>query len=241
MNIGGEFFKLTKYPFLSEADQKKGLPAPEPETPAPGADLINLPDPSGLNVNPVTVQEAINQRRSIRKFSPSPLSLEELAWLLWATQGVQEVRSIATFRTVPSAGARHPFDTYLAAANVTGLKPGLYRYMALSHKLALVREDAGISTALAEACLGQDWMTGAPAIMIWAAVPYRTTWRYSERGWRYLLLDAGHVCENLYLASAAIGGSCCAVDAFDDDALNQVLGLVGEDRFAIYLAPVGKK
>jgi SagB-type dehydrogenase family enzyme len=94
---------------------------------------------------------------------------------------------------------------------------------------------------VATACIKQKWIAKAAATFFWAAVPYRTTWRYSERGWRYIFLDAGHICQNLYLACEAVAAGCCAVDAFDDDALNQLLGLDGKERFVLYAAPVGHK
>ncbi len=240
MNIGEEFFEKTKYPFVSESDQDKELPCPPLETPQTG-EAIDLPEPAGLTSGPVSVAEAINNRRSRRKFSHQPLSLQELSWLLWATQGVQEQGKIRTVRTVPSAGGRHPFDTFLAITNVTGLKPGLYRYLALSHQLILIREDKDINDLIAAICHEQKWIAGAAVTFIWIAVPYRSAWRYSERAWRYLLLDAGHVCQNLYLACEAIDAGCCAINAFDDDALNQFLDLDGKNRFAIYLAPAGHR
>lgn len=240
MNIGEKFFEMTKYPHISESDQEKELPYPPLETPQAG-EAILLPKPDMLPVGKITVAEAINSRRSRRKFSPQPLSQEELSWLLWATQGVQQQGDIRTVRTVPSAGGRHPFDTYLGIANVTGLKPGLYRYLALSHQLILIREDKEINDLIAAICLEQKWIAGAAVTFLWIAVPYRSAWRYSERAWRYLLLDAGHVCQNLYLACEAIDAGCCAVNAFDDDALNQYLDLDGKSRFAIYLAPAGHK
>ncbi|MGI6365231.1 MAG: SagB/ThcOx family dehydrogenase [Bacillota bacterium] len=239
-NTGLEFLELTKYPHLSESDQEKDLPCPQLETPESG-EQIDLPGPESISLAEISIQTAINNRRSLRKFSTTPLSMEELSWLLWATQGVKEKLSHATLRTVPSAGARHPFDTYLAVANVSGLKPGLYRYLALTHKLVLIREDSQIGEKVATACIKQKWIAKAAATFFWAAVPYRTTWRYSERGWRYIFLDAGHICQNLYLACEAVAAGCCAVDAFDDDALNQLLGLDGKERFVLYAAPVGHK
>jgi SagB-type dehydrogenase family enzyme len=211
------------------------------ETPEPGAVLIELPAPDTLRVNPVTVSQAINIRRSKRKYSDQSLSLEQLAWLLWATSGVKEKLEVATLRTAPSAGARHPFDIYLAINNVSCLAPGLYRYMALTHQLALIREDKNINTAVTEACLRQKWIAKAAVTFLWVAVPYRAAWRYSERSWRYLFLDAGHVCQNLYLACEAIDACCCAVAAFDDDSLDKLLGLDGDERFVIYAAPAGLK
>mgnify|MGYP000877090956 CR=1 FL=1 len=237
---GQDFLELTKYPYLSESDQEQDLPCPELEMPEPSSQLITLPSPESLKVTEISLQTAINSRRSLRKFSPSPLTLDELTWLLWATQGVQEELAHATIRTVPSAGSRHPFETYLAITNVTGLKPGLYRYLALSHKLAFIREEGEIGKTLAAACLNQKWMSKAAVTFVWVAVPYRTTWRYSERGWRYILLDAGHICQNLYLACGAIAAGCCAVDAFDDDALNRLLGLDGKESLTLYAASVGR-
>jgi SagB-type dehydrogenase family enzyme len=240
MNIGEEFFEKTKYPNISESDQEKKLPHPPLETPQ-GGEAIDLPDPTGLSLQTVSLTEAINSRRSRRKFSTQPLSQEELSWLLWATQGVQKQGDIRTVRTVPSAGGRHPFDTYLAIANVTGLEPGLYRYLARSHQLVLIREDKDINELIAAICREQKWIAEAAVTFLWIAVPYRSAWRYSQRAWRYLFLDAGHVCQNLYLACEAVDAGCCAVNAFDDDALNQYLDLDGKSRFAIYLAPAGHK
>lgn len=238
-SVGKDFLEHTKYPHLSESDQQKEVPCPDLETPEPGAILLDLPAPDTLKVDPVTIQQGINNRRSLRKFSDQPLTIEQLAWLLWASSGVKEKLAVATLRTVPSAGARHPFDIYLAINNVSGLKPGLYRYMALSHQLALIKEDNNVNTHITEACLRQKWMLKAPVIFLWVAVPYRAEWRYSQRAWRYMFMDAGHVCQNLYLACEAIQACCCAVAAYDDDALNHLLDLDGDKRFVIYAAPAG--
>ena len=140
---------------------------------------------------------------------------------------------------MPSAGARHPFETYLAVANVTGLKPGLYRYLALSHQLALLRANENIGRELATACLNQKWIANAAASFIWVAVPYRTTWRYSAGLALHLPGCRPHL-PNL-IACEAIGAGCCAVDAFDDDALNALLAVDGKEQIALYAAPVGYK
>lgn len=240
MNIGEEFYEKTKYPQVSESDQSRGLIHPPLDTPQAGT-ALPLPAPGDFIPGPLTVAAAINQRRSLREFSPRPFSLEQLAWLLWASQGVQELKEIRTVRTVPSAGGRHPFDTYLAISKAEGLKPGLYRYLALTHQLVQLQEDPNIGARLAEICLNQEWIADAATVFLWAAVPYRSAWRYSERAWRYLFLDAGHVCQNLYLACETIAAGCCAINAFDDDRLNQFLGLDGKTSFAIYLAPAGLK
>jgi SagB-type dehydrogenase family enzyme len=208
-----------------------------PATQAP----IALPAPHEVISNPLDIREAIEKRRSVRQYSSQPLSLAELSFLLWCTQGVKQVigRPV-TLRTVPSAGARHAFETYLLINRVDGLAPGLYRFLALEHKLLEIDLSADVAARTVEACWRQQFVRTSAATFIWTAVAYRMTWRYGERGYRYLFLDAGHVCQNLYLAAQAVGCGVCAIAAFDDEAVNRLLGLDGEEQFAIYLASVGK-
>lgn len=133
-----------------------------------------------------------------------------MSYLLWLTQGnktINEPRAVP-LKTVPSAGCRHPFETYLSVNKVTGLEAGLYRFVASTHQLVALRTDADFNTQLAEVCLSQRHVTTSAVTFIWAAVPYRTVWRYSERSYRYLYLDAGHVCQNLYLAAESIHCGC---------------------------------
>ena len=94
---------------------------------------------------------------------------------------------------------------------------------------------------ITSACFDQQFILRSGAVFLWTAVPYRMTWRYGERGYRDLHLDAGHVCQNLYLAAEAVGCGVCAIAAFDDDRMNELLGINGTDQFLIYLATVGKK
>ena len=187
------------------------------------------------------LRTAIEQRHSVRHYIDTPLLLHELAYLLWCTQGVRKaVHGAATMRNVPSAGARHAFETYVLANNVEDLPPGLYRYLALDHVLLQHETASSVSERVVEACLGQRFAATSAATFIWVAVPYRMTWRYGERGYRYLYLDAGHVAQNLYLSAASVNCGVCAIAAFSDDDMNQLLGLDGESQFAIYVATVGK-
>jgi SagB-type dehydrogenase family enzyme len=205
-------------------------------------DVIDLPDHSELPNYAIDLRAAIDGRRSVRRYADRPLALEELSFLLWCTQGVKEtIDTYATLRTVPSAGARHAFETYLLVNNVDGLQPGLYRFSSLSHQLLRVSSDATLAEDFVAACLGQTHVKTSAVTFLWAAVPYRMTWRYGERGYRYMHLDAGHVCQNLYLCAEAIDAGVCAIAAFDDDALNRLLHLDGKEQFVIYLATVGKK
>ncbi|MTI96043.1 MAG: SagB/ThcOx family dehydrogenase [Firmicutes bacterium] len=240
-DVGKQFLQATSYPYVSESDQNQEVPCPDLETPLPaGHKIIDLPAPEQTEVKDVTVSNAINRRRSKRNFDDKPVSLMDLSYLLWSTNGVKEKLEIASLRTVPSAGARHPFDTWLAVHNVDGLEPGLYRYLAFSHQLALIKPDKDITEHIVEGSMRQKWIRTAAVTFIWVAVPYRCAWRYSERAWRYIFLDAGHVCQNLYLASEEIGWGCCAVAAYDDAFMNKMLGLDGEEQFVIYMAPAGQ-
>ncbi len=243
-NIGHEFMVKTRYANISPSPQNIGLvPQPPLELPLPdGETLIPLPRPADLVMPSMDLRAAIEARRTIRAYSETPLSLEETAYLLWASQGVKRVSSRpSTARPVPSAGARHAFETYLLVNRVEGLTPGLYRYAAIEHGLLPLDAPADISERVAHACLDQAQVTNCAATFIWVAVMERMYWRYVERGYRYLHLDAGHVCQNLALGAEQVGAGICPIAAFDDELLNSTLGLDGENLFVIYLATVGKK
>lgn len=241
-NIGQEFMEKTKYQYMGESDQVKGLPQPPlADRIEPGAVTVDLPAPRECLVKKVDLTEAIESRVSIREYSQEPLTLSELAYLLWVTQGVKRVTSRpATLRTVPSAGSRHPFETYLLCNRVDGLKPGIYKYAALDHKLIQVDISPGLDDRVTQALYGQQMVKNSAVTFLWVAVAYRSVWRYQERAYRYMHLDAGHVCQNLYLAVQAIDSGCCAIGAYHDDVVNSVLGLDGVERFVIYAASVGK-
>ena len=242
----------TKYKHLEQSDQDKKLPQPPLELPpVKGKEIIDLPDPKEVETEPLDIRDAINRRVSVRSYSAKPLSLTELSHLLWCTQGVKrnplkpDTTSAIDFsyllRTVPSAGARHCFETYVLINRVKGLKPGLYRFLARLHKLQEVDLGPDVSENVMRACYNQRFILSSSVVFIWAAVAYRMTWRYGERGYRYMHLDAGHVCQNLYLSAESIGCGVCAIAAFDDDALNGALGLDGTDQFAVYVGVVGKQ
>ncbi|MDY6866699.1 MAG: SagB/ThcOx family dehydrogenase [Chloroflexota bacterium] len=241
---GYEFIEQTKYPNLSKPDQKLDKPQPPYEIPLKSdATLIDLPDPDSIDVGNYDLRQAIEERRSVRRYSDDALSLEELSYLLWLTQGVKKIneKRQVTLRTVPSAGCRHPFETYLSINRVESLEPGLYRFVATRHQLAALRLNKDFNEKLTEACLGQRQVATSAVTFIWAAVPYRTMWRYSERSYRYLYLDAGHVCQNLHLAAESINCGMCAIGAYDDDAADQLMGFSPPEMFVIYMASLGQK
>lgn len=241
--IGKEFMKKTQYQFMGPSDQSKHLPQPPLELDYDKTKpTISLPSPSDIVVEDIYLKDAIENRKSVRKYSDQPITLTELSWLLWCIQGVKEVlHRQVTLRTVPSAGARHAFEIYLLVNNVEGLQTGLYRFLAIEHKLEPINlEDPDLANKLTKACLDQSMVRNSAVTFFWTAVVYRMKWRYGERGYRYLHLDAGHSCQNLYLAVHNIKCGVCGVAAYNDKELNELLGLDGEDQFVIYLAPVGK-
>ncbi len=240
---GKEFMENTKYENLEKSDQVKKLPQPPLELEAAeGKPVHDLPDPSGVTVNKVDLTDAINSRVSVRAYSDEPLSLDELSYVLWSTQGVKEVtKRPATLRTVPSAGARHCFETFVLVNRVEGLKPGLYRFLAIDHKLQEVDMSGDIAERVTEGCFGQRFVYNSAITLILTAVRYRMMWRYTERGYRYMHLDAGHVMQNLYLCAEAIDSGACAIAAFYDDQINETLGVDGVDQFTVYVGALGKK
>ena len=243
-SIGQEFMRRTCYGEISESPQELGIvPQPPLELPVPeGAELIDLPGLDQVMVPAMDLRTAIEGRHTLRKYAAASLSLDELAYLLWVSQGVKKVTARpSTARTVPSAGARHAFETYLLINRVEGLTPGLYRYLAVENQLAHLQADDQINARITAACLGQSQVAQSAVTFLWTAVVERMFWRYTERGYRYLHLDAGHVCQNLALGAEQLGCGICPIAAFQDEALNQVLGLDGKDQFVIYLASLGKK
>jgi len=197
-------------------------------------DVIRLPEPERAGGLPIWT--VIAKRRTVRKYRPMPLDLSTVSQLLWACAGISGER--AAFRTSPSAGARHPAATLLVANNVTGLNPGIYRYDPVAHGLLRVAEGS-YGARLRGACLDQEMLEAAPAVFAWNVTPERTTGRYGERGKRYIPMDLGHICQNLYLAATALGLGCCAVGAFSDAQVNSVFGVDGVNEAILYMATVG--
>ena len=241
--IGAEFMQKTRYEFMQPSDQQRGLPQPPLEMAWDAAgEVIDLPGRGKIEFDRIDLTRAIERRRSVREFSAAPLTAGELSYLLWCTQGVkQSLPGRVTMRTVPSAGARHALETFLLVNRVQGLAAGLYRFLATAHKLLVVREGADLAARVVRGCLGQQFAGEGAVTFIWVADACRMAWRYGQRGYRYLHLDAGHVCQNLYLAAEAVTCGACAVAAFDDDEMNRILGLDGRQQFVIYIAAVGKK
>jgi len=243
-NIGQDFVRLTRYIYERESDQTLGVPRPDAIKVRSG-EIISLPAIGTLKMPEMPLAKAIEQRRSVRKYSAVPLKQEELSFLLWASSWARDFRSTEqmeiTFRNVPSAGSRHPLETFLDIRRVEGIKPGLYYYHPVKHCLILYDNSPEIATKIYEGCMFQEMIPTAAVNFILTAVPYRTVWRYGQRGYRYLYLDAGHIGQNIHLAAEAIDAGACMIGAFLDEAMNDAIGLDGIEEFVIYIASVGKK
>lgn len=183
----------------------------------------------------------LQQRKSHRIYKDASLTLEQLSFLLWSTQGVKAIRgnNYATIRPVPSAGARHAFETYLAVFRVEGLENGIYHYLPLEHAIEFVAAVKDLEETVSDSLCEQQWAGKSAAVFFYSAVPYRSEWRYGIEAHKLMLLDVGHVVQNLYLSCQAIGCGTCAIAAFDQAKADGLLELDGENEYVIYAAPVG--
>lgn len=184
-----------------------------------------------------SVERALLQRRSIREFRPEPLTLADLSQLLWAAQGVADVRG--GLRTAPSAGATYPLEISVVAGEVHDLAPGVYRYLPARHAVARVLA-GDIRQDLAAAAIGQAWVRLGAVVLVIAAVYDRTTGRYGDRGVRYVNMEAGHAAQNVYLQAVALGIGTVVIGAFDDDWVRRILRLPARER-PLYLLPLGRQ
>jgi len=225
--------------------QNRGLPAPPVQKPCPeGAVSKELPDGAASldRVCRMSLAGAIARRESVRSYSAEPLTLEDLSALLWSTQGVRRVlRRDCALRTVPSAGARHALETYVAAIRVEGLAAGLYRYLPVDGRLEQLSIDDEIGSKAAHACLRQRFVAGSAATFFWTTIPERMEWRYDLAAHKVIAIEAGHVCQNLYLVCTALGAGACAIAAYDQAACDRLLGVDGEEEFTVYIASVGRR
>jgi SagB-type dehydrogenase family enzyme len=239
-----EFLKdsIRKSVDFSKTEQNNGVTVPPIQKPYPQtADLIDLDvEEDWENIFNIPLARAVKNRVSRRNYSGDSLSLEELSFLLWATQGVRLAEGNNTYRNVPSAGCRHSMETYLAVFDVDELESGVYRYLPLSHRLILEFKDNELSEKLITATFRQEFAGHSALTFIWTTIPNRMEWRYGPVSHKVIAMDAGHAAQNLYLACEAINSGTCAIAAYNQEYIDELLGLDGVDEFVIYLAPVGK-
>ncbi|WP_394231281.1 SagB/ThcOx family dehydrogenase [Niallia oryzisoli] len=230
-----------------KTDKMKGIQKPPIVKPYdPNSTIIELPSVSDEAVKHASIFDCIRDRRSTRFYSQDSLSLSELSYLLWATQGITATNKAGlTLRTVPCSGATHSFETYLFIQRVEGLQEGIYRYLPVEHKLLFMFELSEMDQKIDEITLEQPFVPNfakkAAVVFAWSTTPYRSEWKYDISAHKKILIDVGHVCQNLYLASESVGAGACAIGIYDQKLIDEILELDGEEEFVLYLAAVGKK
>ena len=241
--------KLLKSPInipadLMVSDENRKIPAPPIQKEYPeDAKLIDLAKLEALSIGRMPFIDTVRNRRSRRTWTEEALTLEEISFLLWAVQGIRRIgkKAPVTYRTVPASGGIHPFETYLVVNRVKSVREGLYRYLPLEHKLLHLKPISSEWLGqLGDACRGQEFVTKGAVVFIWTAIPYRAEWRYANEAHKSIAQASGHVCQNLYMASEAIGAGTCAITAYAQRAMDTLIDVDGEHEFTIYLAPVGK-
>ncbi len=229
---------------FSKTDQSRGIAPPPVEKPFSKdqnrIDLVRFDEFSGIGK--IDLKTIINNRESRRSYSNKPISIKELSFLLWATQGIRKHLGPGhALRTVPSAGCRHAFETYLCVFNVKGLEQGIYRYLPVENQLLFEFPDERMRQKIIDATFRQSWAAEAAVVFIWTAIPYRMEWRYDIDSAKVIAIEAGHICQNLYLACEAIEAGICAIAAYDQERMDELLRVDGEDEISVYIAAVGKK
>ncbi|MGA2933889.1 MAG: SagB/ThcOx family dehydrogenase [Methanomicrobiales archaeon] len=241
-DIGIEFMRKTRYPDFSTVDMIRRVPQPPAELPvADGARVTRLPDPKSVKIRDVTVRDAIEGMKQVCYFSRSSLTLGELSFLLWCTQGVREAEpDQQAIRNVPSSGSRFPIETYFVAGEVEGLPTGLYRYLPLSHSIVTVREASDLPFEMGTASMNFKVVTRAAVTFLWVGIPYRSTWALGNRGYRSVLIEAGQICQALIFAAACIGSEVHAIDLFHDEYMVKLADLDPDTQWPVYVAAVGQ-
>lgn len=201
----------------------------------PDSKKIKLPEPQFRGI---TLEEAIENRRSVRNYSKKPISTAQLSQLLFAAQGLTGKTYGQSLRSAPSAGALYPFEIYLVANNVRNLPRGIYHYAVLDHSLELVKA-GDFRSRITNAGLEQEMLGDAAVTFVLSAVFDRVCHKYGQRGFRYAYIEAGHISQNIFLQAISLElGSVC-VGAFLDEKVNQLIGVDGHNEAAVYLHPVG--
>ncbi len=235
--IGDQFQEETKY-------ERNRMPGgyldwsnkPETYKQYPDKPRVALPRPS--TEGGVPVWDILSQRRSVRDFFERPVAAQKLSQILWASQGITAEQFGYKFRTVPSAGALYPVETYLVVNDVEGIAQGVYHYNVLEHCLERIKE-GDYRVTIARAALDQKIAYDANLVFAWTAVLERCKWKYKQRAFRYIYLDAGHIAQTVAMAAVALGLGSCQIAALYDEEVNDLLGVDGALETAIYLTVVG--
>ncbi|MCK4852757.1 MAG: SagB/ThcOx family dehydrogenase [Bacteroidales bacterium] len=203
--------------------------------------FVKLPPPRTRG--DLSLEETLINRRSRRYFQTSPLTPSEISQILWAAYGLKEPARGKRFsgkanRNCPSAGALFPLEIYLTVGDIVDIPSGFYQFIPDEHALKLIH-DKDLREDLCKAAQQREMVRDAPASLIYIAIESRVIARYGERGvQRYIPMDIGHSAQNVYLQVEALGLGTCAIGAFNDETVKQVLDLP-EEQIPMYIMPVG--
>lgn len=222
-----------------DTDRDKNIPKPEQFKPLDDSLPHIKLDTEFPNIVQKTFTECVKNRRSLREYSATNLSKEEVSYLLYETARVDEIRRSATFRTIPTGGATNGMETYLYVHRVDGLPQGLYHYQQTTHTLQRMDDAADLSERVNEALFHQ--LRNASIVVILTAVPYRSEHKYSFCAHKMLAMEAGHAGQNLSLAAEVVDAGACALAAYHQELIDPLLGLDGDEEFVTYALTVGKK
>ena len=236
-NSGDRFHQSTKY----RRNQLTGNGLdwdnrPEVYKECPHCKRINLGHPT-VKVSK-SLDTILQKRRSIRIFSNDPIGKQNLSYLLWASTGIQRKENEYEFRTAPSAGALYPIETYLVVNNVENVDRGIYHYSIKEHYLEELKL-GDFRNEISKAALGQSMCADAAVVFIWTAIFNRSKWKYDQRAYRYIYLDAGHIAQNLALASIGLDLGSCQIAALFDDEVNEIINVDGIKESTVYMSVVG--
>jgi SagB-type dehydrogenase family enzyme len=227
---------------MAVSDQSKEIPAPPFHRPLAGKPIALAPFDGPLPCPGYA--ELLDTRRSLRTYADKPLTQGQLSFLLWSAQGIQFTRGHSSLRPSPSGGARHPFETYIAVRATEGLPSALYHYVpqeSIGEKKCVIQHvsDFDYDGKITDMLVGQKWAAKAPSVLFYTCVPYRAEWRYVDMAHRVMLIDLGHLGQNVMLSAAALGlGSCCMA-AYDQALCDEALGLDSLNEYTVYAIAVG--
>lgn len=235
--IGEKFHNETKLdPLKAVSSLLKLEKAPPQFKTYPDKEKIKLPEPSFKGI---ILEEVIRKRRSIRDYADEPLTLSQVSEILFAAQGITGELAGTYLRTAPSAGALYPVEIYLIVQNVKGLEKGIYHYNILEHSLEFIKK-GDFKNEIFKAGLFQEMFLSAPLILVYTAIFKRTTYKYDDRGYRYIYIEVGHIAQNVALECVSLGLSSCVIGAFFDDMVNKLIGVDGKEEGTIYIQTIGK-
>ncbi|MCE5272611.1 SagB/ThcOx family dehydrogenase [bacterium] len=236
---GEDFQNLTRY---ERESMHTRSPVWEEQAPTykryQASELLELPAP--LTAGGCPLWDTVAARRTFRDFNGQPVDLAVLSQLLWACQGITGRFYDFELRSAPSAGALYPVETYVVLNRVTAQEPGLCHYRVQEHTLEVIRR-GDLRESLTQAGMMQPVLHDAALGFIWTAIIGRSRWKYSQRAWRYVYLDAGHIAQNVALAAEGLGLGCCLIGAFFDTEVNTLLGVDGESETVVYMCAVGQR